>query len=250
MKRKPAPGTRRASTGPGERVYAIGDVHGRADLLLQLLDLIVADNWQRGALPLRIILLGDLIDRGPRSADVVESMMLAKDSPHIRFLKGNHEEVFVRVMRGDIGAARFWRQIGGVETLASYGLPPSDQDEMSDAALVEWMFQHIPQAHVDFLDGFEDSIEIGDYVFVHAGLRPGVSISNQKPADLHWIREPFLNHGKPFERVVIHGHSISETIDERPNRIGIDTGAYHSGRLTAIGLQGEERWFLNTGDPL
>lgn len=241
---------RRASIGSDRRVYAIGDVHGRADLLLRLLDLIVADNARRGPLPLQIILLGDLIDRGPQSAEVIESMLLAMDSPKTRFLKGNHEEVFIRAARGDVGAAHFCRRIGGAETLASYGLRLSEQENMSDAAIAEWMLQHIPHAHVDFLDGFEDSIEIGDYVFVHAGLRPGVSIRDQKPADLRWIREQFLNHDKPFERIVVHGHSISETIDERPNRIGIDTGAYHSGRLTAIGLQDDERWFLDTGAPL
>jgi serine/threonine protein phosphatase 1 len=252
LKRKsPAPErTVPASVGEDKRVYAIGDIHGRADLLLELLGLLADDDAARPRLPLHLILLGDLIDRGPRSAHVIDqAMALARSSPNVRFLKGNHEEVFVRAALGDPRAARFFCRIGGTETLASYGLAAVDQEEMSDEALVGWMLDHIPRDHVDFVDAFEDKVEMGDYLFVHAGLRPGVAIDAQEPGDMRWIRDEFLDHQGFFDRVVVHGHSITDAVDERPNRIGIDTGAYYSGRLTAIGLQGEERWFVSTGLP-
>ena len=104
----------------------------------------------------------------------------------------------------------------------------------------------MPADHVAFLAAFEKWIEIGDYLFVHAGLRPGVALAEQSTSDLCWIRDDFLRHRDSFGKMVVHGHSITEDIDERPNRIGIDTGAFASGRLTAIGLEGDERWFLST----
>jgi serine/threonine protein phosphatase 1 len=104
----------------------------------------------------------------------------------------------------------------------------------------------VPPAHIAFLRAFEHWIEAGDYLFVHAGLRPGVALEEQKTADLRWIRDDFLNHRASFGKVVVHGHSITDEIDERTNRIGIDTGAFASGKLTAIGLDGDERWYLST----
>jgi serine/threonine protein phosphatase 1 len=109
------------------------------------------------------------------------------------------------------------------------------------------MLYNVPRDHVDFLDGFEDMIEIGDYLFVHAGIRPDVPLDAQKPKDLRWIRDEFLSHAGPLGKVVVHGHTITNDVDEQVNRIGIDTGAYQSGRLTAIGLEGESRWYLATG---
>lgn len=252
LKRKhpsPEPGPP-ASVGSDRRVYAIGDIHGRADLLLEILDLIGQDDVRRGHLPFHLILLGDLIDRGPRSAHVIDqAILLARSGIDVRFIKGNHEEVFIRAARGDMQAARFFPRIGGIETLASYGLPPADQATMNDAQLADWMVRHIPRAHVDFVDDFEDQVEFGDYLFVHAGIKPHIPLDAQNPTDLRWIRAEFLEHQAPFDRMVIHGHTITDQVDERPNRIGIDTGAYYSGRLTAIGLEGEERWFLATGAP-
>jgi serine/threonine protein phosphatase 1 len=238
------------SVGLGRRVYAIGDIHGRADLLLELLDLIDQDDARRGHLPFHLVLLGDLVDRGPQSAHVIDqAMVLARSRADVRFIMGNHEEVFIRAARGDIQAARFFTRIGGVETLASYGLSSADQAAMNDAQLADWMVRHVPRAHVDFVDGFEDRIEFGDYLFVHAGIKPHIPLDAQNPADLRWIRAEFLEHQAPFDRMVVHGHTITDEVDEQPNRIGIDTGAYYSGRLTAIGLEGEERWFLATGAP-
>jgi serine/threonine protein phosphatase 1 len=237
------------SIGPDRRVYAIGDIHGRADLFARLLGMVADDDAARDRLPLHIILLGDLVDRGPRSAQVIEqALTLSQAANNVHFIKGNHEEVFVMAARGDPRAARFFCRIGGVETLASYGLDEVDCADMEEGEIAQWMLTHIPRGHVDFVDGFEDMIEMGDYLFVHAGIRPRVPLDAQDPNDLRWIRGEFLDWDAPFGPIVIHGHSITESVDERSNRIGIDTGAYYSNRLTAIGLQADKRWFLSTAD--
>lgn len=231
----------------GKRVYAIGDIHGRADLLLQLLEAIYQDNAARSASYCEIIFLGDLIDRGLQSRQVVASAleMHNHDAP-VRFLKGNHEEVFVLASRGDRKAANIFCRIGGRETLLSYGLADAKFATMDAKAVADWMLNNIPREHVDFLDSFEDMIEIGDYAFVHAGVRPNVPLDKQSGSDLRWIRGKFLDADQPFGKMVIHGHSISTEVDEKTHRIGVDTGAYMTGMLTAIGLEGTDRWFLAT----
>jgi serine/threonine protein phosphatase 1 len=229
------------------RVYAIGDIHGRLDLFNQLLELIARDDTERDALGSRLILLGDLVDRGPSSAQMIERAMGIAEFPGaVHFIKGNHEEVFIAASRGDVRAAGFLRRIGGMETLASYGLEAERSAAMTDFELAGWMLSHVPREHVDFLDAFDDMLAVGDYLFVHAGIRPRVPLEAQSPEDLHWIRGDFLRHRGDHGCVVIHGHSIATEVDEQSNRIGIDTGAWRSGRLTAIGLQGHERWFLQT----
>lgn len=234
--------------GEDVRLYAIGDIHGRDDLFVELLDRIARDEAGRPPLPRLLILLGDLVDRGPQSAQVVErAMELARSDEDVRFIKGNHEEVFIAAARGSAQAVRFFRRFGGIETLASYDLPPDESAVMSDEALAQWMLAHIPRDPVDFLDDFPDMLPVGDYLFVHAGVRPRIGLDAQIPADLRWIRGDFLNHRRPFGKMIVHGHSISEDADVQPNRIGIDTGAFRSGRLTAIGLEGDRRWFLQTG---
>ncbi|WP_176591300.1 metallophosphoesterase [Sphingobium sp. EM0848] len=236
------------SVGEDVRVYAIGDIHGRDDLFAELLEKIARDEADRPPLPRLLILLGDLVDRGPQSAQVVErAMKLAQSGQNIRFIKGNHEEMFIAAARGEAQAAHFFRRFGGVETLASYGLSPDDSSAMSDAALAQWMLTHIPRGPIDFLDDFPDMLTIGDYLFVHAGVRPRIALDAQIPADLRWIRGDFLNHRRRFGKMIVHGHSISEDVDIQSNRIGIDTGAFRSGKLTAIGLEQGQRWFLQTG---
>lgn len=239
----------RHGVGGTMRVYAVGDIHGRDDLLAALLEQIARDEADRPPLPRLLILLGDLVDRGPASRQVVDrAMTLARSGENIRFLKGNHEEVFIAAARGEPQSARFLRRIGGIETLASYGLAPDEAAAMTDEALAQWMLTHIPRDQVDFLDDFEDRLTVGDYLFVHAGVRPRVKLDAQVPTDLRWIRGDFLSHRRPFGKMIVHGHNISEAVDVQPNRIGIDTGAYRSGRLTAIGLEKDQRWFLQTGD--
>jgi serine/threonine protein phosphatase 1 len=231
----------------GRRVYAVGDIHGRRDLLDRLLELIDEDDAARGPADTEIIFLGDLVDRGPDSRGVVDRLLhLAQAGGKVRFLMGNHEDVFVRAARGDLRALRFLTRIGGRETLLSYGISAEEYRSVDFDELAHLLARNVPAEHVDFLSGFESWIEIGDYLFVHAGVRPGIAIEAQSRGDLCWIREEFLDHRDSFGKMVVHGHSITDDVDLRPNRIGIDTGAYASGHLTAIGLEGGERWFLST----
>jgi serine/threonine protein phosphatase 1 len=231
----------------GRRVYAVGDIHGRRDLLDDILARIEDDAAARGAADTLIVFLGDLIDRGPDSRGVVERLIAFAGGPfETRFLMGNHEEVFLRALSGDLKALRFLIRIGGRETILSYGLADAEYRALDFESLLETLRARVPDRHVDFLSGFERWVEAGDYLFVHAGIRPGVALAEQAGADLRWIRDDFLRHRDDFGRIVVHGHSITEDVDIRSNRIGIDTGAYASGRLTAIGLEGAERWFLST----
>ena len=230
----------------GIRVYAIGDIHGRLDLLDRLLEMIDEDDAVRDPVRTELIFLGDLVDRGPDSVGVIERLMALRETRSVRFLMGNHEEVFLRAVDGDLRALRFLVRIGGRETLLSYGISDEEYRSVDYDGLLALLRERVPVAHVAFLSAFENWIEVGDYLFVHAGLRPGVAVEDQKASDLCWIREDFLTHRESFGKMVVHGHSITEDIDERSNRIGIDTGAFASGRLTAIGLEGDERWYLST----
>jgi len=232
----------------GVRVYAIGDIHGRLDLLDALLMTIAEDDRARGDhVETQYIFLGDLIDRGPDSRGVVERLLdLSKTVANVRFLMGNHEQVFLQALAGDRRALRFLARIGGRETLKSYGVTDEDYVELDFDQLAAHAAARVPAEHLAFLAGFENMIRVGDYLFVHAGLRPGVELDAQSDNDLCWIRDEFLSHRDSFGPIVVHGHSITEDIDLRSNRIGIDTGAFASGKLTAIGLEGGERWFLST----
>lgn len=231
---------------PGERIYAIGDIHGRRDCLDDLLIRIGEDDRLRGPAKTTLVLLGDLVDRGPESRGVIERLsQLAALRPCI-FLMGNHEEVFIDAWEGDEGAARLFHRIGGRETLLSYGVTPGDYDAADFPRLLELLAQNVPVEHIAFLRGFLDTWRSGDYLFVHAGIRPGTPIEEQQPADMRWIRDRFLDDPRDHGVVVVHGHSISAVVEDLPNRIGIDTGAYASGKLTAIGLEGSERWFIST----
>lgn len=232
----------------GVRVYAIGDIHGRLDLLDQLLASIAADDRTRGnGVETLYIFLGDLIDRGPDSSGVVERLMaFSRSGANVRFLMGNHEQVFLQALEGDRRALRFLSRIGGRETLQSYGIGEEDYKALDFDELAAHAADKVPAEHIAFLSGFENMIRLGDYLFVHAGIRPGVILEEQEQSDLYWIRDEFLSHRDSFGAIVVHGHSITEDIDVRANRIGIDTGAFATGRLTAIGLEGGERWFLST----
>jgi serine/threonine protein phosphatase 1 len=231
----------------GRRIYSVGDIHGRLDLLDALLAQIDADDRARGPAASEIVFLGDLVDRGPDSRGVVERLLaLGAAGRPVRFLIGNHEQVFLKALEGDLKALRFLIRIGGRETLLSYGITEEEYRTLDYEDLAQIFRERVPQDHVRFLSAFESWIEIGDYLFVHAGLRPGVALEDQAISDLCWIRDDFLKHRDSFGKMVVHGHSITEGVDLRPNRIGIDTGAFASGTLTAIGLEKEERWFLST----
>lgn len=231
----------------GRRVYAVGDVHGCADELDRLLALIDADDTARGPAMTTLIFIGDLVDRGPASARVIERMCeLVAAERDVRFLAGNHEEIFARALDGDAKALRLFVRIGGRETALSYGIGEAEYERLDYDELAAALDRQVPARHRSFLDRLENMIELGDYIFVHAGVHPDVPLDAQDPSDLRWIRSPFLDHGRPLGKMVVHGHTIADDLDVCPHRIGIDTGAYATGRLTAIGLEGEELWRLQT----
>ncbi|MDT0574628.1 metallophosphoesterase family protein [Croceicoccus sp. F390] len=236
----------------GQRVYAIGDVHGRLDLFRKMINAIEADNHARSPAEVTVILLGDLIDRGPDSAGVIRLARQWSERRDVRLLLGNHEEMFLGALASP-DLLRHFLRIGGRETVESYGLPNAAFDLPADE-ICDMLVELVPPSDIAFLEAMEDQIRIGDYLFVHAGIRPGVTPEQQETGDLRWIREPFLSHRQPHGFCVVHGHTISDEVEQVPSadhpyRIGIDTGAYATGRLTAIGLQGSDRWFMETAVP-
>jgi len=234
----------------GRRVYAIGDIHGRDDLFAELIDRIRADIAARPAGQVTLILLGDLVDRGPQSAEVVERAIgLRREFPDTRLLIGNHEECFLAALTGDVRRLRYFMRIGGEATVESYWTSDVSLSQASFEEVAEILPGLVPGSHVDFLGAGEDVIQIGEYVFVHAGIRPGVALEKQALSDLRWIREDFIEDDRDHGVMIVHGHTIRENVDEWPNRIGIDTGAYRSGVLTAIVLEGTERRYLRTDPP-
>jgi serine/threonine protein phosphatase 1 len=235
------------SVPQGERVYAVGDIHGRADLFAALIDAIEDDDARRNRTraPVRTtaVLLGDLVDRGPDSAEVLSLAQEWQRERPVRILLGNHEEMLLESM-ADLDTLRAYLRHGGRETVLSFGVDPDTYFVATYEEVQALMALHIPQAAIDFIQSFEEQIVIGNYLFVHAGIRPGTAHEAQLRTDRLWIREPFLSHGGDLGAVVVHGHTISEEPEFRDHRIGIDTGAYTTGVLTALGLEGTERWLL------
>ena len=231
----------------GERIYAIGDIHGRCDLFEALLDQIMRDNDMRGPAYSRLILLGDLIDRGDTSRDVIDlAMHAAGQFDSFAWLTGNHEELFMGALDGDVDILRVFLRNGGRETILSYGIDADFLARLSFEELSAALPALVPPAHRDFLRTGQDTAVHGDYLFVHAGVRPGVTLENQSRRDLRWIRHEFVNDMSFHGHVVVHGHTISDEPVNLPYRIGIDTGAFRSNRLTAVGLEANQRWFLST----
>jgi len=243
-----APKRQVGPAGPrGWRAYAVGDVHGRLDLLDQLLDKIHEDLNRRPAKKVLLVFVGDLIDRGPSSAHVVERLR-TYIHPNVQtaFILGTHEEVLLRILAGDAELITKWRWFGGTECLSSYGVDTVKLAKMKVEDALEVIRAAIPREHIEFLETFDDSCRFGDYLFVHAGIRPGVEIDQQRQSDLRWIREAFLVDETDHGFIVVHGHTIRPEVEIRGNRIGIDTGAYQSGVLTALAIEGSESWFLDT----
>lgn len=230
---------------PNHRIYAVGDVHGRADLLLQLHELIRSDAQSNGRGRRKtIVYLGDYLDRGLNSKsviDILEAEPLEKFD-HI-FLCGNHEDMML-ACRDDAGLWPRWLRIGGTATLLSYGIAAKEVD--SELTRQEF-FDRIPQAHLRFFANLQISFRSGDYLFVHAGIRPRVPLERQDPHDMMWIREEFLRHKGPLGVVVVHGHSITLKPEFLSERIGIDTGAYATNVLSCVVLDGSSRAILSTG---
>lgn len=230
------------STDSGERIYAIGDIHGRYDLLRLLLDKIEAHS---SALPpthsLYVIFVGDLVDRGPQSAEVLAMLYdLNTKTDHVIVLLGNHEEAMLKALDGDMDALRGWLAVGGKDTLNSFGIAPQRADEASRDYL-QRARAAIPREWIAWLRKLPLSVQSGDYYFVHAGVRPGVSLQRQTRNDMLWIREDFLEDPRNHGAVIVHGHSVTRNTEIRSNRICIDTGAYRTGLLSAIYLEGEKQ---------
>lgn len=238
-------GRTRPSAPAGKRAYAIGDVHGRLDLLDDLLAQIEVDLVARPPKQTHIIFLGDLIDRGPHSRQVVERLIdYAPSSASCHFLMGNHEEVLVRGLRGEPNLLDGWIQHGGDTTAESYGVDAAYLRSQGEDALEHALISAIPERHIRFMAGFLDSIQFGDYLLVHAGIRPGTPLADQSPSDMRWIRKDFLESTREHGSVIVHGHSVEEEVMQRSNRIGLDTGAYRTGVLSAVRLENDQAEFI------
>ena len=231
----------------------MGDVHGRADLLEVLLGRIAADAARHPDDTTRsLVFLGDYIDRGSSSRGVVERL-LRDPLPGFETVRllGNHEEALLDVLDGRSDGMD-WLGFGGLETLLSYGVPLKGYPDTAQRAaeLRQGLAAAVPASHVAFYRACTLHHVVGDYVFVHAGVRPGVSLEKQRPADLLWIRDEFLRHRAPSlpGRVVVHGHTICDLPQDLGHRINIDTGAFVSGRLTCLVLRGARRQFMSTLD--
>jgi serine/threonine protein phosphatase 1 len=232
----------------GTLVYAIGDVHGRADLLDELLGKVEPDALAHDADRRILLFVGDYIDRGPDSAGVIERITRGLPQGFEALcLKGNHEAMMLDFLARPERLG-LWLHNGAITTLASYGLAYDDFAAHPDggADCRDALARAMPGSHHRFFNELRLSAEIGDYFFVHAGVRPGVALDAQDPEDLVWIREEFLGSRADFGKVVIHGHTPVEAPEVRPNRIGIDTGAWQTGVLTALRLYGQTRGFLDT----
>ncbi|HYD30580.1 MAG TPA: metallophosphoesterase family protein [Azospirillaceae bacterium] len=238
----------RASVPAGVRLYAIGDIHGRLDLLDHLLDLIQEDAASGSDLDRYLVFLGDYVDRGDDSRGVIDRLATGlPPSFGAIHLRGNHEATMLRFL-ADLTIGTNWLNFGGGATLASYGitLPSAPNPAIMLLAAQRALREQLPPAHRRFLQDLRTSVTVGDYLFVHAGIRPGIPLDRQDDHDLMWIRDEFLESPKDHGKVVIHGHTITFEPEMRANRIGIDTGAFATGRLTALVLEGDTRRFLST----
>jgi len=231
---------RRKPTGrlpEGVRIYAIGDVHGRADLLDRLISRIDAHTAAHPIERPILIFVGDYVDRGPGSRQVLDLLIAAAGAREIVFLRGNHEEFMVNFLTKPT-MLREWGKVGGFETLMSYGVNPVlNADAGTQIELAKALSAALSPEHKAFLQSLLPSFSCGGYFFAHAGIRPGIPLSQQRPDDLLWIRDDFLLHEEMHEKIIVHGHTPVPEIDVRPNRINIDTGAYITGRLSCLVLE-------------
>ena len=233
-------------SSPTVRLYVVGDIHGRADLLDRMILAISGDLQTHPVKNCLTVTVGDYVDRGPDSRGVVDRLINNPFPTDFVALKGNHEEIFMNFL-DDPSVGEQWRQFGGVETLHSYGVEvrplmvDRNYRKVADALALA-----VPRTHLDFLGSLRLSLTVGRYFLCHAGVRPGIPLEDQKAQDLLWIRQPFLESGADFGKVVVHGHTPVDQPEIRPNRINIDTGACVTGRLTCAALDEERIRFLST----
>jgi serine/threonine protein phosphatase 1 len=232
----------------GWRVYAVGDIHGRADLLERLNQIIVLDSEAAPFKKNLLVYLGDYLDRGPFVRETLDLLISGLPSGFkTEYLHGNHEEFFLRFLE-DPSILEMWVALGGQSTLMSYGVQVPGMGFSTERArkVREELLQAMPREHLEFLTNLKPFFVLGDFVFVHAGIRPGVPLDKQKPEDLFWIRDDFLNSPADHGYLVIHGHTIDEQVQKLFNRIGVDTGAYATGILSCAVLEGNRIRFLST----
>ena len=235
----------RDAQGPaGLRIFAVGDVHGRLDLLQAMHARIADDLAANPPDDWRIIHLGDYGDRGPDTRGVIDHLVARrKNEPRIVTLCGNHDQSFLDfVGAGD--RVRLFERFGGFETAASYGVTADFSTPDAVRATKETLVAAMPADHLRFLAELPLTAELGDFFFCHAGIRPGVPLDEQQPDDLIWIRDEFLNDARLHPKVIVHGHTPVEEAEIMPNRAGVDTGAYRSGVLTALVIEGKEKRLL------
>jgi serine/threonine protein phosphatase 1 len=221
------------------RLYVIGDIHGRADLLDRMIEEISDDLAARPVAESLVVTVGDYIDRGPDSSGVIERLLRNPFPTRYVALKGNHEELFQDFLLVPATGSH-WRRLGGLETLRSYGVPMDDVAAgRSYLAAARALAQAVPAGHFDFLAALDTSLTVGGYFICHAGVRPGVPLGRQTEEDLLWIREPFLSSGADFGKIIVHGHTPAPEPELLPNRINLDTGAFMTGRLTCAAIDAE-----------
>jgi serine/threonine protein phosphatase 1 len=232
----------------GVTIYAVGDIHGRLDLLTKVHQLIDQDKTLRNPKQSVEVYLGDYIDRGPDSAGVVSNLIARGLGAHTIFLRGNHEQCLLDFMQG-AECWEQWKDTGGIPTLLSYGVAPSffSRDVPQDG-IRHALTQRLPEEHVRFYGDTERYLEAGSYLFVHAGLRPGIKLQHQAIGDLLGIRAEFLDYEGDFGRIIVHGHTPVAKADLRPNRINIDTGAFATNLLTCIRIDEDGAHILTSSD--
>jgi serine/threonine protein phosphatase 1 len=234
-----------AAVPDNTRLYIIGDIHGRLDLLAKMHELIWEDMQRFPIGTTTEIYIGDYIDRGPDASGVIEMLCASRPLCNQRIcLMGNHEQIFLDFLANP-ETITSWMELGGLETLSSYGLRPKLSLSVNEVReLHAGLLERLPTAHDRFFRQLPYSYSCGGYFMVHAGVRPGVSLADQKADDLLWIRDPFLTSTRNFGAVVVHGHTPEEEPVVLANRICIDTGAYVTGRLTCLILEGTDKRFL------
>jgi serine/threonine protein phosphatase 1 len=234
----------RARVPNGIRIYAIGDVHGRIDLLNQVLMRVDADMAARPSPRTVHVFLGDYIDRGPASKHVLDRLITHCAVHPSVCLIGNHETYLCEFLKNP-KVLSDWKRYGGLDTLLSYGIVPSmETDAQGQVKLADALDRNLPSSHRQFLNRLKPYFICGDFFFVHAGVRPGIPLTDQSEDDLLWIREDFLLCEEYFGKVIVHGHTPVLEPEVRKNRINIDTGAYATGRLTCLVLENDEISFI------